>query len=330
MTAIVTIIVFLVVVLIHELGHFITAKMSGVHVIEFAVGMGPKLISKQYKDTLYSIRILPLGGFCMMEGEDEDEYSSKSINAQPAWKRFIVLAAGSFNNIVLAFVLFSILFFKMGFISNEIESIVDNKPAYKAGIIAGDEIYSINNININTWNDVGEIIEKNQDNTASVKIIRDGEYKELELKPYYDDEYSKWMIGIQPKIDHSVGIAVKQSLGHMKFIVTETFKLLGRLFKFEDVSKEVSGPVGIIKMVNQATQYGFYAVLEIAALISMSLGIFNLLPFPALDGGRIVFVLIEKIIRRPVNKEIEGYFHLAGFGLLIIMTILITIKDLSK
>lgn len=330
MTALVTILVFLMVVMIHEFGHFITAKLFGVHVIEFAVGMGPKLISKKYKETIYSLRALPLGGFCMMEGEDQEEYSMKSINSQPAWKRFVVMAAGAFNNIVLAFLLFTILFFKIGGYSNVIENVMPQMPAQIAGVQAGDKILSIDEKDIVNWQDINRILGEGKGNSVLVEIKRDEHIIKLPIIPVYVEEYDRYMLGVEPKIQHTIGVAMESASSHMINIVKQTLGVLGRLFQFQDVSKEVSGPVGIIKMVGEATRYGIYAVIEIAALISLSLGIFNLLPFPALDGGRILFILIEKIIRRPVNKTIEGYFHLVGFILLIGLTILITIKDLSK
>lgn len=330
MTAIVTILVFLLVVMIHELGHFTTAKMFGVRVLEFSVGMGPKLISKKHKETVYSLRALPLGGFCMLEGEDEEAYEKESINAQPAWKRFVVLAAGSFNNLVLAFILFSILFFKMGTYTTTIATVMPDLPAQQAGIMAGDKIVSVNGQAITSWEDMSLQIAQNKEESISFGVVRAGESKTIEVKPAFVPENKRYMIGIEPKVSHHLGGAFQKTANHMGYIVKQTFALFGRLFQFQDVSKEVAGPVGIIKMVGQATRYGVYAVVEIAALISMSLGIFNLLPFPALDGGRILFVLIEKIIRRPVNKTVEGYFHLAGFIILIGLTILITIKDITK
>lgn len=321
--------VFGMIVFAHELGHFLTAKYNGIKVHEFALGMGPVLVKRQGAETLYSLRAFPIGGYVKMEGEDEASEDPRSFSNKKPLQRLLVLAAGAFMNFVLAYVLLVIIMFSMGSPSNIVGDIVQDYPAVEAGIIAGDEIVSINGKEIKNWDAVIENINSSNGEALTIEVIRDGDERlTFDVVPRVRDD-GGYQIGIQTKfvkrIDQAFGMAWKQFISFF----TDIFKFFTSIGKSE-VDAELVGPVGLVSIIGEVSRQGIMNLLLLAAYISINLGIVNLLPFPALDGGRIIFVVIEMIMGKPIDREKEGYVHFIGFAILMALMVFLVFKDISR
>lgn len=335
MSIIVAFLVFLTLVTIHEFGHFIMAKWAGIKVNEFAVGMGPAILKKQKGETLYSLRIFPLGGYCAMEGEDEDSADERSFDNAKAYKRLVVILAGAFMNMLLAVVAFLIVNMQSGFTDLSIDKIEANSPAYIAGIQENDEIISYNGKKPLLFLELRNMIinSKNENDTLTLK--RDGKLINVEIKPELatiEDngktiEYKK--IGIMPKVRYDFFGAFKESINTCRYAFRSMFDFLGRAFKGNVKKNEVSGPVVIIKTIASAAKVGFSSVMFLLGLISINLAFFNLLPFPALDGGKAVFILFEMITGIKPNKKVEYIVNIVGFSLLILLFLFVTYNDIK-
>lgn len=327
------------VVIIHELGHFLFAKKAGIYVEEFCVGLGPRVIYKKIGETIYSIRLFPIGGACMMKGEDEevegdcdDSFSSKTV-----WQRISVVAAGPVFNFILAFIVAFILILSTGVMKPNITDVVENGPAQKAGISKGDKIIEINGASIVTFDDIRLKTFNNGNKEMTIKYESGGVIKETKLNP--DMNGSVPVIGIMKNnVKEKVGFFETFSYaGHeVKYWVESVIISLKKLFSGQVSAKAVSGPVGIINVigttVEESASGGIGMIMSSIAffviLISANLGVMNLLPFPALDGGRLVFLLIELITRRKLNKKFEGYVNLAGFVVLMGLMVFLFYNDI--
>ncbi|MFA0816333.1 MAG: RIP metalloprotease [Anaerofustis sp.] len=328
-TIIVSLLIFGILIVSHEFGHFVTAVKSGVTVEEFAVGMGPKLFQKQTKITKFTLRLFPIGGFCRMKGEDAEDMEPGSFNSAHPLKKILILAAGSLMNFVVAIILFFILYLMIGFPTTTIASFTDSSPARDSGIVEGDTILRIENTEIKEWTDVTKAIQQNGDNQVTVTVRhQDGTESAFLLTPYYSDDRQDYMIGIAPTYHANLW---KSFLGSFEMFWTYMKLIIGvfvGLFKGQFGLEAFSGPIGATVVIGQYLPQGLVYVLNIAASISISLGLFNLFPIPALDGSRILFIVIEMIKGSPVNKEMEGRVHFIGFVLLIAFAIFIAYRDI--
>lgn len=329
-TGLFTILVFGIVIAIHEFGHFIVAKLAGVKVHEFALGMGPRLIHITKGETEYSLRLLPIGGYVKMEGEDEDSDDERSFGKQPGWIKIAIVAAGAFMNFVLAILVFTIYSYSAGTPTTIIDSVVADMPAEKAGILSGDKIKSINGEEIYDWQGVTESISSSSKDKINVTVLRNGVEKTYTIKPINDIEENRVMIGIQPTFEKSFSSAIKGGFNNFTIAVKMMFEFIGQLFKGNVNKDDVSGPVGIVYAVGQVSKQGLMSVLFFTGLISINLGVFNLLPIPALDGSRIVFLIIELLRGKPVDPNKEGFVHMVGFVLLILLMIVVAYNDIMK
>ncbi|AVM66501.1 MAG: M50 family metallopeptidase [Fenollaria massiliensis] len=335
MSIIVAFLVFLTLVTIHEFGHFIMAKWAGIKVNEFAVGMGPAILKKQKGETLYSLRIFPLGGYCAMEGEDEDSADERSFDNAKAYKRLVVILAGAFMNMLLAVVAFLIVNMQSGFTDLSIDKIEANSPAYIAGIQENDEIISYNGKKPLLFLELRNMIINSKNESDTLTLKRDGKLINVEIKPELatiEDngktiEYKK--IGIMPKVRYDFFGAFKESINTCRYAFRSMFDFLGRAFKGNVKKNEVSGPVVIIKTIASAAKVGFSSVMFLLGLISINLAFFNLLPFPALDGGKAVFILFEMITGIKPNKKVEYIVNIVGFSLLILLFLFVTYNDIK-
>ena len=335
MSIIVAFLVFLTLVTIHEFGHFIMAKWAGINVNEFAVGMGPAILKKQKGETLYSLRIFPLGGYCAMEGEDEDSADERSFDNAKAYKRLVVILAGAFMNMLLAVVAFLIVNMQSGFTDLSIDKIEANSPAYIAGIQENDEIISYNGKKPLLFLELRNMIINSKNESDTLTLKRDGKLINVEIKPELatiEDngktiEYKK--IGIMPKVRYDFFGAFKESINTCRYAFRSMFDFLGRAFKGNVKKNEVSGPVVIIKTIASAAKVGFSSVMFLLGLISINLAFFNLLPFPALDGGKAVFILFEMITGIKPNKKVEYIVNIVGFSLLILLFLFVTYNDIK-
>jgi regulator of sigma E protease len=323
------VLVFGIIVFFHELGHFAVAKIHRIKVLEFALGFGPKLYSKKFRETEYGIRAFPLGGFVKMEGEDTLSDDPRSFINAAAWKRFTVLLAGPVMNFFLAVIVFSIVMVGIGFPVNVVGELIPDMPAYESGLFEpGDQIIEINGVETTTWNDVTAQIAASE--ALDFVLLRDEKTVAVHITAMRDAENTRYVIGIRPAtqkdVPRSLQLAVTQTWNMSK----DVLGFLASLPKGGQSGVELIGPVGMATMVGEAARGGIFNLLALTGLFSINLGIFNLLPLPALDGGRIFFVLIEVVFRRKIDKEKEGMVHLAGFALLMALMIFVLYKDIIR
>jgi len=357
-------IILLVLVLVHEFGHFFTAKKFGIRVDEFGFGFPPKLFSRKYGETEYSFNLLPLGGFVKIFGENPDEENmngpdaSRSFVNKAKWKQAIVLFAGVFMNFVLAWILFSIGFmsglptsvgseptgYKLSNVNLVVVSVAPESPAELAMIKSGDRIISVKSssgvlteINPETFK---SFVVSNPEKEIDVTYLRgkDENAHTVKVTPVKNSTSQEPMIGISMDMIGTaklpVLLALKEGMSLTWFVTKGTvvglYKLIADGIQGKGSLASVTGPVGMVGIVGDAYQFGFVYLLSFAALISVNLAIINLLPFPALDGGRLFFLLIEKIKGSRINPKFANTANMIGFGLLILLMLVVTYHDVVK
>lgn len=338
------ILLFEILIISHEWGHFVTAKTFGVKVNEFALGMGPKILSVQKGETNFSIRILPFGGFCAMEGEDETSSSPRAFNNIKPWKKMIVLASGATMNLIFGFILTLIMTAQSNsFVSTTVSGFAENSVSQACGLQAGDEILKVNGTRIFTPKDISFTILTSDKNSFDFKIRRNGEkteVKNIEFEKVEKEDGTK-AIKIDFKLDKipkSFLTVIKEAFLDMISTVQITFLSFLGMITGKFSLKDVSGPVGMVSMMGAATSKGLEVsllaginnLISIVALIAINLGVMNLLPLPALDGGRIVFALFEQLTGKKVNEKYEGMIHTIGLILLMIFIGLVTFHDVIR
>ena len=328
-TAVLAILLFCIMIFPHELGHFIAAKRLGVKVNEFAFGMGPAIWKKQGKETLYSIRIFPIGGYCAMEGEDEESENPRAFSNKRPLHKLIILAAGSFMNVVCAVVIMIIVVGILGFTTTTIDAVSPDSPAAIAGIEAGDKIVMIDDSPIEQWTDITSKIVNSGDKEMTFVVERDGSEKSLTVTPIKSDTQG-YIVGITSRVSHNPAKAVVEGVKATWNLTLALFDTLGQLFTGSVGTENLAGPVGMVQMVSETSTYGLWYYGFLTAMICINLAIINMLPFPALDGGRIIFVLYTMITGKPVNQKVEGAIHFAGLMLLLGLFVFVTINDVSR
>lgn len=329
LTAVAAIFIFLIVVFIHELGHFGVAKFVGIKVNEFSIGMGPKVFQRKKGETEYTLRLLPIGGYVKMEGEDESSEDPRSFNNVSVLSRIAVIMAGAIMNFLLAIVVFTIFSYAVGMPINQIQETVIGSPAKIVGIKEGDIIKNINGKDTSTWNMVVKAINKADPNREmNIEILRDGKIEKVLVKPTIKD--NKSMIGIGPKTEQSITSAIRGGFEKTGEFLGLMFEFISMIFKGKVSTDDLSGPVGVISVIGEAANMGFNQVLYLLGFISVNLGFFNLLPIPALDGSRVIFLLIELVRGKPIDPNKEGFIHFIGFILLISLMLVVTYKDIIK
>lgn len=327
-TAILAIVMFAVLIFIHELGHFAAAKACGVKVNRFALGMGPAIFRRQRGETEYSLRIFPIGGFCEMEGEDEDSEDSRAFNKKTAWQKAVILVAGPFMNFLLALVLMIFISFQLGAATTTVAEVMEGSPAQEAGILAGDEILSVNGENIEQWAQVSEAVSSSDREMQQVVVLRDGE--ELTMESGTMESGDRQILGLTPAVEKNFLVALKNGPSATMSLTKEMYAMLKQLLTGQASAKELSGPVGIIYIVNQTAKDGVMNFLYLLALISLNLAVLNLLPFPALDGGRLVFVLLRKITGKRITDRMEAGVNFAGMIVLLTLMLYVTWNDIQR
>lgn len=351
LTLIVIIVVLSILIFIHELGHFFSARKAGVAIEEFGIGFPPRLISLKKKETIYSINLIPIGGFVKIKGESGDDKADKdSFSNKSFWQKIFILGSGVAMNIILAIFLLSIGFMvglptviddEQNLPKNlqnqkiQIASVYEKSAADLAGIVAGDTILEIDGQQFNKVSEMQGYIQTNQDQTLSLEIERGKEKLIKGISPIaLEDNGDEKVLGV---LLVSTGIINYNFFESIYQGVITTFVLLGKiivsfylLIKGTISLNNVSGPVGVMVITSQISKLGLIYVLQFTAILSLNLAIINILPFPALDGGRIVFVIIEKFRGKPNNEKVESLIHNLGFSLLIFFLIFITYKDFIK
>ncbi len=407
-TFISSLIIFSLVIIIHELGHFWAAKSVGITVHEFSLGMGPEIKSIQKGETKYSIKLFPIGGYVKMEGEDDDSFAEDSFNSKSVLSRLKVIAMGPIMNFGLALIIFVLVIGFYGINGNTVEEIEPNlneydkglrpgdeiikindtnvkywdeiqdeissskegynitvernnelssfyiphnyrfmigispevvddnytneigfidetMPAFEAGLRTGDEIVSVNGVETKEWEVIRELINDSEGNTITIKALRDNEEVTFNVAP--DNQIS---IGYYTEIEKGISDIILGSVHKTFYYINLMFRFIGMLIGGEVGSEAIAGPVGIISMIGQAANLGLYPLLNLAAFISINLGFVNLLPIPALDGSRILLLVIEKIRGKRIPPEKEGYIHFVGFILLIALMFFVLYNDIVR
>ncbi|CEG26828.1 RIP metalloprotease RseP [Bacillus sp. B-jedd] len=414
-TVIAFIVIFGALVFFHELGHFIFAKRAGILCREFAIGMGPKVFSHKKGETLYTIRLLPIGGYVRMAGEDaeaveikpgyriglltgsdgkvekiilnnkdkypdarivevehadldrnlvikgypEDEEETlrvflvnedavtvengvenqiapynRQFGSKTLWQRTLAIFAGPMMNFVLAFFVFLILALVQGVPSNEpkLGKITPDGAALEAGLKEGDVVQSISGTEISSWTDVVEIIRKNPDKAVDFIVMRNGKEQEISVTPQAREAEGEkiGIIGVYSPVEKSPLRALSYGFEETVFWTKEIFVMLGKLVTGQFSINMLSGPVGIYVSTDTVAKSGVYYLMKWAAILSINLGIMNLLPFPALDGGRLMFFAVEAVRGKPVDKQKEGMVHFIGFALLMLLMLVVTWNDIQR
>ena len=325
-----------ILVFFHEFGHFITAKMLKIKVNEFCIGFGPKLLGFEKGETVYTVRVFPLGGFVKMEGEDEKSEDERGFSNKPVWQRLIVVMSGPIMNFLLAIFLVWLIAFFSGIATTTIDAVIPGAPAEKAGLRPGDNIISINNNEITNWQQISETIGQSYKNNVKIDILREDKVLSYNITPIIekekigDTEIEQAIIGIRPYMEKYRPISSLISAFERTIWFTASIIVgIAMMIKGSMVA-EITGPIGIIHIVGEAAKHGIFNLFQLGSYISINLGLINLLPIPALDGGRIVFFLIELIRGKPLDPDKEGLIHFIGFAFLMILMILIIFKDISK
>lgn len=331
MYIILAILAFAVLIFVHELGHFTLAKINGVKVEEFSIGMGPKIFSKQGKETKYSLGLFPIGGYVSMMGEDEAVDDERSFSTKSPLRKITIIVAGVFMNYVLAICIFTGYTYNFGYVNTFANNIRVDSPAYEAGLEAGDTFLKVNGLKVFTYDDIWGGVQLSKGNPIDVVVDRNGERKEFTIAPEVNEETQSYAIGVEftNVSDVGLGKSFVQSFKQTATLVSQTYKGLGMLLtRKADIKTDVGGPVTIIKMSVATAKAGIWNLITFVGLLSVNLAVFNLLPFPALDGGWTVILLIELITRRKVpNKIVEG-LNYVGFMILIGLMVLVTAKDI--
>ncbi len=343
LTLLVFIFILGIIVLVHELGHFLWARKFGVFIYEFSIGMGPVIYSKKSKKDgiTYNIRALPIGGFVAMAGEvyEDDNKIPKDrfLCNKPIWQRIIVMAAGVLNNFILAIVLlFTLsLFYGSYSLTPKVASVMEGTPMAEAGIVKDDVIIAINNHKVNTWDEAQILLYYENDNDYYEFRIRhtDGSEENYKITPQItkDEEGNETrLFGININQEETFGLwnKIKYSLEKFWTTIVSMWLTIVGLVTGKISLNALSGPVGIYTVVGQSINYGIYSVVYLLSYLSINVGLINILPFPAFDGGRIFFLIIEKLKGSPVNQKFENWCHTIGFILLMILILLITVKDI--
>jgi len=292
--------------------------------------MGPKIFSYQGKETLYSLRIIPIGGYCKLTGEDESVNSPVSFSEKKPLQRISILAAGAIMNLILGFVALAILFAPNEYISKPVVSeVLENAPALTQGLKPGDEIIKLNSTVVNIDSDISFFLYRNGGEDVSVTVKRGEEKVMLNITPLYDN--GTYYIGYKPqRVENTFLNTVKYSFYFEIFISKMIILTIGDMFTGLVSLRETSGPVGIVNEIGKAAQVGLKNVIYLLALISINLGLFNLIPLPALDGGRIFFVLIELVFRKPIPQKYEALVHALGFCALLMLMVFVTFNDVFR
>jgi len=346
MYIILAILAFGILIATHELGHFMAAKACGVRVNEFAIGMGPAIFKKQGKETLYSLRILPVGGFCAMEGEDEKSEDPRAFSSQKAWKKLIILVAGVAMNFIFGFIIMLIIFSRFNYYAGTtIDSLADGFPL-EDQIMVGDTVYSIDGHRIYYADDFSTYMSRGNGETVDMVVVRDGEKVKLDnlpltLREYVDNGETQLRYGItfnviEAKIKDKIAYSWYETHNSVRLVLMGLTDLVTGKLGVQDMG----GVVQVVDVINEVgqqsetTSAALWNIAYICGFIAINLAVMNILPIPALDGGRVFFLLvtfvIEKITRKKVNPKYEGYIHAICLLLLLGLMVFVTYHDILR
>lgn len=346
-TLLIAILIFGLIIGIHEFGHFIVAKLNHIQVNEFAIGMGPKLLHFRKGETTYSLRLFPIGGFCSMEGEDQSSENPNAFEKKAVWRRMLVVLAGAFMNLVLGFVLITVLLCtstkipstviaRFAETTNSAGETVTAAESERSGLQVGDKIIAIDGSHILSATDLIYKLQTTETDSYDVTVKRDGARVVVENVKFHNDNTDGLLdFAVEGKSKNPVNVvtyAAKDTAATAKLIWMSLVELVSGKYSLQDLS----GPVGTVSVIEQAASSGenllerVQSVMNLTIFITVNVGVFNLLPIPGLDGSRFVFLLIEAIRRKPVPKNREAMVHLIGMAALFLLMILVTVQDITR
>jgi len=339
---VIAIIVFSLLILFHELGHFSLAKLNGIRVNEFCLGLGPTIVSFTKGETKYSLKALPFGGACMMEGEDESSDDERAFNKKGVWARISVVAAGPVFNFIMAFVFAIVLIGNIGVDKPVLTDVIDGYAAQEAGLTAGDEIVKMGEKDIHFYKEISTYAMFHIGEPVEITYERDGEEYVTMLTPKYDEESGRYLYGFissGQRVKTGFFETIAYSFWELAYNVDLTIQSVKMLFTGTVGVNELSGPVGIVQSMGEVYEesvqtsgyyYAFLNMLNWIIILSANLGVMNLLPIPALDGGRLVFLIIEAIRGKAIDSEKEGFVHMVGIILLFGLMFVVMFNDIRK
>ena len=342
MTLIYFILILGVIILIHEFGHFIFAKKAGIYVYEFSIGMGPRIFkwTRKNDETEYSIRLIPIGGFVQMAGEeiedDPEVPKDKKFSVKTFGQKFMTVIAGIMNNFLLAIFLYFIIALFTGAPQNKaiVGEISEDYPAYTSGLQTGDRILKLNGKDASTYDTLALELQVNTGEDITLEVERDGETVEVELTPKKvkedGEKIYRYGFAITDEVETGFFASLKYAFSKTLSLIHQMILIIGYLITGNLGLNSLSGPVGIFGIVGTAADAGIWSVLSLIALLSVNVGFINLLPIPAFDGGRLLFIIIEKIKGKPVDPKLENTIHAVGLFLLMALMLLITYNDIIR
>ncbi len=334
MNIVFAILIFGFLIFVHELGHYLFARKFGVEIEEFSIGMGPKLFSRTSKKTgiLYSLRLLPIGGYVAMNGEDSESESENAFGNKPVWQRIIITAAGGVINVIVGVILMcAFVISSPNLAGTTVAQFNEGSVSQTYGLSLGDEIIEVNGTRVFTSQELVYEIMHDGTEPVDITVIRNGDRIVIENIEFGIDDSEGVTLGMPDfkvyRVEKNFKNVLKHSFGYSGLAIRQVWESLGDLISGKYGLSEVSGPVGTTKVIGDAADQGFIYVVYLASLISVNLGILNLMPIPALDGGRIVFLFIEAIRRKKLPGNIEARIHQIGITLLLLLMIVVTCKD---
>ncbi len=333
-----TILTLSLLILIHELGHFLTARSFNVSIREFAIGMGPKILSKmsQKSGIVYSLRLFPIGGFVAMVGEDEASDDENALNNKPVWQRMVITAAGACMNLLLGFILMTVVVTMSPAIGGTtvLRFTEENALSEQSGLRIGDEIVEVDGTKVNIASELAYEIMRNGTKPLELKVKRDGEtlvLKNVKFPTIVSEGVEFGMTDfVVLAVEKNLGSVLKQSFFRSISTVKMIWQSLLDLVTGRYGIDQMSGPIGVTTAVSEAASTSAVDFLYLVVVITINLGIFNLLPLPALDGGRLLFQIVELIRHKPIKPEFEGYIHFAGILLLMLLMVVVSLNDIIK
>ncbi|MBQ2705507.1 MAG: RIP metalloprotease RseP [Agathobacter sp.] len=342
MNIVIAIIVFSLLILFHELGHFSLAKLNGIRVNEFCLGLGPTIVGFTKGETKYSLKALPFGGACMMEGEDENSNDERAFNKKSVWARISVVAAGPIFNFIMAFVFSVFLIGNVGIDRPILTDVIEGYAAEAAGLQAGDMIVGMGGKDIHFYREISVYSTMHVGEPVEITYERDGEEYTTVLTPKYDEESGRFLYGfISSTQREPVGFfdAIRYGFHETAYYIDVTIESVKMLFSGSVGVNDLSGPVGIVQNMGDTYEesvetsgyyYAFLNMLSWTIMLSANLGVMNLLPIPALDGGRLVFLILEAIRGKAIDPEKEGFVHMVGIILLFGLMFVVMFNDIRK
>ena len=349
MSIVIAVVIFSLIITIHEFGHFIAAKSNGVKVNEFAIGMGPALFKKKKGETLYALRVFPIGGYCAMEGEDTESSDGRAFCQKAVWRRMIIVVAGVCMNLILGLILLIVQTgMSEAIVTTTVSKFEDDALSHQTGLEVGDEIIAINGMRIFTSMDMSYKFTNDEDGIYDMVVVRDGQrvsLKDVKLSTITGEDgketihYDFWVMPGEVNFGSVVSQSFKQTATDARLIYIS----IADIIRGKYTLKDMSGPVGIVDSIGDVIESErdeetgkinfknlIDSILSISSFITINVGIFNLLPLPALDGGRFIFLLLEAIRRKPVPPEKEGMVHTIGLAALLLLMVVITVSDITK